>query len=117
MDLFTIDNVGEAELLEKNTNDNSVKFITKRDVLNDIESLEQEEVNQIEIEEDENISDLDFGGKSLGFIIQFHYNLNKNKFPPQICQEIPLIFHILLNSLRHRKKLNSNKIWINSANC
>lgn len=62
--LFTIDNVGESDLLDKNTNDNnSVKFIANRDVLNEVKSAEIEEINEIEVEEDENMSDLDFGGK------------------------------------------------------
>jgi len=60
MDLFTIDNVGETDLLDQNTyENNSVKFTTKVDVLDEVTSPD----NEVEtvIEEDENLSDLDFG--------------------------------------------------------
>jgi len=60
MDLFMIDNVGETELLDQNTyENNSVKFITKVDVLNEVTDPDKEEPN--EIEGDDNMSDLDFG--------------------------------------------------------
>lgn len=65
MDLFTIDNVGETDLLDCNTNEkNSVKFVTKIDVLNEVQTQDVEEKTEVEEEEDdENLSDVDFGGK------------------------------------------------------
>lgn len=64
MDLFTIDNVGETELLNQNTNDNnSVQFVRKIDALdNDTEDVE-EATDGVEEEEDEDLSEADFGGK------------------------------------------------------
>lgn len=57
--LFTIDNVGETELLDRSTNENnSVKFVSKLDVFNQTEEVE----DASELEEDENLSDVDFGG-------------------------------------------------------
>lgn len=67
MDLFTVDNVGEAELLDRNTNENIlVKFETKVDGLNNGQTQDGEENGEGEEEveeEDENLSDVDFGGK------------------------------------------------------
>lgn len=69
MDLFTIDNVGEAELLDLNIKENnSVKFERKVDALSEVHSEDvkgqkaEEDVAEEE-EEDENLSDVDFGGK------------------------------------------------------
>lgn len=63
MELFTIDNVGETELLERNTNkNNSVKFESKLDVFNENQTAEVKDATEVE-EEDENLSDVDFGGK------------------------------------------------------
>ncbi|KAJ6646087.1 Deoxynucleotidyltransferase terminal-interacting protein 2, partial [Pseudolycoriella hygida] len=61
MDLFTIDSVGEAELLSRSTNDNSsVRFERKVDAFH--EDQRENEVNDAENEEDdENLSDADFG--------------------------------------------------------
>jgi len=60
MDLFTIDNVGETDLLDQNTyENNSVQFTTNVDVLNEVTSPDNED--KTVIEEDENLSDLDFG--------------------------------------------------------
>lgn len=68
MDLFTIDNIGETKLLNQNTNEsNSVKFIKKLDVLNEVKIPDNEVINKAEVEEDENLSDLDFGGKCYAF--------------------------------------------------
>lgn len=64
MDLFTIDNVGEKQLLEQNTNENSVKFVTKVSVLKEVSPEDVKVVvEKTEAEEDENLSDVDFGGK------------------------------------------------------
>lgn len=64
MDLFTIDNVGEKQLLEQNTNENSVKFVTKVNVLKEVSPDDVKVVEEkTEAEEDENLSDVDFGGK------------------------------------------------------
>lgn len=63
MDLFTIDNVGETELLDLNINGtNCVKFVRKVDALNEVDTEDAEKENAEEEEEDENISDVDFGG-------------------------------------------------------
>lgn len=65
MDLFTIDNVGESDLLNQETNENlSVKFERAVDTLKDFEEAEEETKPEVENdEEDVNLSDADFGGK------------------------------------------------------
>ncbi|XP_037047625.1 deoxynucleotidyltransferase terminal-interacting protein 2 isoform X2 [Bradysia coprophila] len=62
MDLFTVDNVGETELLDLNINEkNSVKFVRKVDALNEVDNKNVEEDRAEEDEEDEDLSDADFG--------------------------------------------------------
>lgn len=65
MDLFTVDSVGQAELLDRSTNENnSVKFVRKVDVLTEVETQDPQDVDEpTVVEDDENLSDVDFGGK------------------------------------------------------
>lgn len=63
--LFTIDSVGQTELLDRSTNENnSVKFVRKIDVLSEVETQDSQDVEEpTVVEDDENLSDVDFGGK------------------------------------------------------
>jgi len=58
MELFTVDNVGETELLHQNTYENDSATLFKR---NEVTGVDNEEINKNEIEYHEDISDLDFG--------------------------------------------------------
>ncbi len=84
MDLFTVDNVGETELLDRDTNENNeVQFERNIDALNEVEAKVGEEKNESdhdeEEEEDENLSDVDFGGK-MSNRIQFFFSIRNYIF-------------------------------------
>lgn len=124
MDLFTIDNVGQAELLDRNTNeDNSVKFVRNVDVLNEVgtQDVNVEKIEDTEEEEDENLSDVDFGGKwkcnlAIEFEAIFLFSFPFQNYL-QTYHGTQLIFRMSLSCLNRHKRVNSNRIWINFVNC
>lgn len=65
MDLFTVDNKGETELLD--VNETNCAEIVQKVVIKNVDEEEGEETAE---EEDENLSDVDFGGMYIETLCQ-----------------------------------------------